>query len=337
MQKDAILWEKVDNGKIHCYLCSHNCVIDDDRYGICGMRQNTGGKLYTYAYGNVIAAHVDPIEKKPLYHFLPGTSAYSIATIGCNFKCPFCQNWTISQLTAETTDARGRDLSPEEIVREAERNNCASIAYTYTEPTVFFEYALDTAKKAKERGLHNSFVTNGYMTKDALDEISPYLDAANVDLKFFRDSSYKQICKARLDPVKENIAYMKEQGIWIEVTTLILPGKNDSFEELSDIATFLAGLDKNIPWHISRFHPNYQYTDSKPTPSDTIKRAMDIGIEAGLKYIYPGNVHLRGDTVCPSCGIDLIERAGFYADITDNFLESGECRSCGTKIAGVWA
>ena len=336
MIKEAMLWEKGEKGKVHCLLCAHSCKIEDDSYGFCGMRQNRGGVLYTYAYGSVIANHVDPIEKKPLYHFLPGTSAYSIATIGCNFRCTFCQNWTISQLSARSEDMEGYEMKPEEIVREAERNWCRSISYTYTEPTVFFEYAYDTARIAKKKGIANTFVTNGYMTKQAIEEIKPYLDAANIDLKFFSDKSYSKICGGKLQPVLDSIRNMKDAGIWVEVTTLIVPGENDSEKELRGIAKFLAETGKDIPWHISRFHPDYKYTSSYPTPIETIKRAKEIGKEEGLKYIYIGNVPTQGETVCPGCGKVMIERSGFTAEVLEDF-DQGKCASCGTLIEGVWS
>lgn len=336
MRKEALLWEKLDAGRVRCRLCSHHCGIDEGGFGICGMRQNTGGSLYTYAYGDVIASGVDPIEKKPLYHFLPGSYAYSIAVMGCNFCCSFCQNWNISRLSAKNGDVPGVALSPEDIVRKAVDAGCDSISYTYTEPTVFFEYAYDTAKIAREKGLRNSFVTNGFMTKEAIDTISPCLDAANVDLKFFNDDSYRAICKARLQPVLDSIKHLKANGIWVEVTTLIVPGENDSDKELRDIASFLAGVGKEIPWHISRFHPDYQLTDISPTPLETMKKAAKIGATAGLKYIYLGNVPARGETICPGCGVVLIGRPGFSADISSKFSEDGKCRECGTIIEGIW-
>jgi pyruvate formate lyase activating enzyme len=336
MIKKAMLWEKADGAALKCNLCAHRCLIDEDSFGFCGMRQNKRGELYTYAYGSVIANHVDPIEKKPLYHFLPGTYAYSIATIGCNFRCTFCQNWSISQLSARNQDMEGYEMKPEEVVREAKKNGCRSISYTYTEPTVFFEYAYDTAKIAKDSGISNSFVTNGYMTKEAVEKIRPYLDAANVDLKFFNDDSYQRICGASLKPVTETIENLKKAGVWVEVTTLIVPGENDSEEELRGIAGFISGIGKEIPWHVSRFHPDYKHTDSYPTPVETINRAREIGKEEGLKYIYLGNVPDTGKTLCPGCGRGLIERSGLSATIPEGALKDGKCSFCGAVLDGVW-
>ncbi len=336
MRRKAMLWEKIEDKKVHCFLCAHHCRIGENGFGFCGMRKNLEGELYTYAYGNVIASHVDPIEKKPLYHFLPGTSAYSIATIGCNFRCPFCQNWTISQTSSREEDVEGYELKPEEVVREAIRNDCRSISYTYTEPTVFFEYAYDTAKIAGKKGLYNNFVTNGYMTEEAIDMISPYLDAANVDLKFFNDESYRNICKGSLQPVLDSIKHMKKRGIWVEVTTLLIPGENDSEQELRGIASFIASVGEEIPWHVSRYHPDYKYTKAPPTPVAAMEEAMEIGKEEGLKYIYLGNVFTRAETLCANCGKVLIDRGGFSAKVTEDFIATGRCRNCGTPVEGVW-
>lgn len=346
MKKEALLYEKLENKLIHCYLCSHHCRIAEGKFGFCGVRQNIDGILYTYAYGSVVAAHIDPIEKKPLYHFLPGTSSYSIATIGCNFRCGFCQNWEISQQSfmdfrkgfipeGTVFDLKGELLSCEEIVRLALSNKCKSISYTYTEPTIFFEYAFETAKLAKENGLYNCFVTNGYMTKECIQGIRPYLDAANIDLKFFKESSYKNVCAATLEPVKNSIHLMRELGIWVEVTTLLIPGENDSDEELKGIAEFLAGVDKNIPWHISRFHPDYKFADHKATPVETLKKAQSIGVRAGLKFIYVGNVFGWGnDTYCPDCKKLLIKREGF--SVSGYNIKNGECGYCTATISGLF-
>lgn len=336
MKKNAVLWEKLKDNKVHCYLCAHNCVIDSDDFGFCGMRQNKGGDLFTYAYGEVIANHVDPIEKKPLYHFLPGTTAYSVATIGCNFHCSFCQNWSISQLSVRKEGMEGYELKPEDAVRDALDKGCKSIAYTYTEPTIFFEYAYDTAKFAKQAGLRNTFVTNGYMTKAAIDTIKPYLDAANIDLKFFNDKSYEKICGGHLAPVTESIKNMKAAGIWVEVTTLIVPGENDSEEELRAMAEFIASVGKEIPWHVSRFHPDYKYVEAHTTPLETIERAKEIGKEAGLKYVYLGNVPLSKRTTCSGCGKELIARDGYSIGFTKDFEEDGKCKGCGTVVEGIW-
>ncbi len=336
MKKKAMLYDKLDDKKVKCNLCSHRCSINDSKYGFCGARQNIDGELFSLVYGELVAANADPIEKKPLYHFLPGTQAYSIATPGCNFRCSFCQNWQISQIRKDKETAISglaeRYMEPEKIVQNALNFGCKSIAFTYTEPTIFFEYAFDVAKLAKKQGLYNSFVTNGYMTLEALEKINPYLDAANVDLKSFSDSFYKKICKSSLEPVLESIKNMKKLGIWVEVTTLVVPDQNDSTEELNQIADFISSLDSGIPWHISRFHPDYNYNDSSATPVETLKKAYEIGKNHGLKYVYLGNISEDSDTYCPNCGKIVINRGPF--NVKNNKLKDGKCPFCDTKIEG---
>lgn len=337
MNKEALLWEPLEKDRVHCFLCSHGCNIAESKFGICGVRQNIKGVLYTLVYGRPIATNVDPVEKKPLYHFLPSTMSYSIATIGCNFKCGFCQNWQISQASMKEGNivASDRELMPGQIVDHAKECRCKSISYTYTEPTIFFEYALDTAIVARKEGLANIFVTNGYMSRQALDMAGPYLDAANVDLKSFRDNAYRRNCRARLQPVLNTIAAMKEMGIWVEVTTLIVPGENDSDMELNQIAGFLAGIDINIPWHISRFHPEYQFQDYQPTPIRTLSRAREIGLAKGLHYVYLGNVQKGSNTYCQHCGELVVERK--YMGVDKLYLKDGQCLHCGLTVSGVWS
>ena len=335
MKKEALLWNSLEGKSVHCFLCAHECRIAESGYGVCGVRQNVDGILCTRVYGQVIAAHVDPIEKKPLYHFLPGSRSYSIATVGCNFKCGFCQNWQISQVSIREDVTPGNIVQPEEVVELAMENHCASISYTYTEPTIFFEYAFDTAKLARKAGIANVFVTNGYMTRQALDMIKPYLDAANVDLKSFNDDNYRKNCKGRLQPVLETIAAMKELGIWLEVTTLIIPGENDSTEELGQIAGFLAGIDKDIPWHISRFHPDYRFLDHTATPVETLRQAREIGHAKGLRYIYLGNVPEGANTYCYNCQNLVAERR--YIGMEKSNIKNGLCPACSTEIKGIWS
>jgi pyruvate formate lyase activating enzyme len=331
-----MLWRSLEGGKVDCFLCAHRCQVAAGKFGVCGVRENQEGKLVTCVYGEVIAAHIDPIEKKPLYHFLPGTTSFSIATIGCNFRCPFCQNWQISQAGKKDKGfGGGQPLSPEEIVRAARTRGCRSISYTYTEPTIFFEYAYDTSKLAREAGLANVFVTNGYMTAEALRLIQPYLDAANVDLKAFQEETYKKVCGARLGPVLDSIRLMRELGIWVEVTTLVVPGMNDGNEELAAIARFIASVSPEIPWHISRFHPDYKYTQTPATPLETLRKAAALAREAGLEFIYVGNVWGESEaTSCPRCGKVLIRRSGFVVE--ENRVKAGKCYSCGSPIAGVF-
>jgi len=336
--REAMLYERIKDkdGEVHCYLCSHHCRIKPNEFGTCGMRQNLDGTLYTHAYGEVIAANADPVEKKPLYHFLPGSRSFSLATMGCNFQCEFCQNWQISQANRRSGDRiRGIELSPEKIVEAAKSKSCRSIAYTYTEPTVFFEYAYDTARLAKAEGIASVFITNGFMTRDAFETIQPYLDACNVDLKAFDKDFYKNICHGRLQPVLDTIRTLKDLGIWLEVTTLIVPGSNDSEAEIKGIADFLAGIDTNIPWHISRFHPDYKYSGLDPTALSVMKTAYELGKAAGLKHIYLGNVPGESvDTYCPGCNRLLIKRGAAGASV--DLSEDGRCPECGEPLAGVF-
>ena len=333
---EAMLWEPLEDNKVHCFLCRHNCRINDGRRGICHVRENVGGRLYSLVYDRIIARNVDPIEKKPLFHFLPGSYSYSIATPGCNFRCLFCQNADIAQMPRDSKIIMGQPALPQDIVADAEGTGCKSIAYTYTEPTIFFELAYDTALIAHERGLKNVFVTNGYITKEALAKIRPVLDAANIDLKGFNPEFYRKVCGSELEKVLDSIRAYHESGIWIELTTLVIPDYNDNPEELRGIARFIASLDKNIPWHVTRFHPTYKLTDKPITPLETLTAARRIGIEEGLNYVYEGNVPGSGgeNTICPSCGDTLIKRYGnmTLADKTVN----GSCASCGEKIAGVF-
>ncbi|MBU4425794.1 MAG: AmmeMemoRadiSam system radical SAM enzyme [Proteobacteria bacterium] len=334
--KEAYLYERLENDKVRCVLCSHNCLIKNGKKGLCGVRENRSGTLFSLVYGKVIANHCDPIEKKPLFHFLPGTHSYSIATVGCNFKCLFCQNADISQMPTDHDRIMGQDMSPDRIVDEALSTRSATISYTYTEPTIFYELAVDTARLAVSKGIKNVFVSNGYMTAQCLQDIFPDLHAANVDLKAFSGKFYKEQCGAKLGPVLNTLETMKKMGVWLEVTTLLIPGLNDSTEELNEIARFLAGLDPNIPWHISRFHPTYHLTNIRSTPPDSIKRARDLGYEAGLKYVYTGN--LPGDvgekTFCHNCHELLIDRVGF--NVIQNKIKDELCPKCGIKIPGVW-
>ena len=333
--KEALFYNRQPYKKICCLLCNHKCQIKDGGLGICKVRQNQAGTLYSLNYGTCVTMNVDPIEKKPLYHFFPASYAYSIAAVGCNFKCNFCQNWQISQIEkAKEIGVNGLKLSPEEVVNKAIKNNCMSISYTYTEPTVYFEFAYDCAKLAKEKGLYNNFVTNGYMSQEALEYIAPYLDAANVDLKSYQQDFYRKMCKASLQPVLDNIALMNKLGIWVEITTLVIPGLNDSSSELGEIASFISSVDKNIPWHISRFHPDYKLTSSEATALSTLENAYKIGKEKGVNFIYIGNIHTDygENTACPGCHKLIIERTGFF--VKSKNIKDGNCAFCGTPIPG---
>jgi pyruvate formate lyase activating enzyme len=333
--KEAMFYKRLDDGKVRCDLCAQRCVIESGERGFCGVRENRDGTLYSLVYERAIATHVDPIEKKPLFHYRPGSHSLSVATVGCNFRCRHCQNADLSIRPVETGQIAGRKITSEELVAAAQRSNCASISYTYTEPTIFYEYALETAQKASQQGLGNVFVTNGYMTEEPLRTVAPVLDAANVDLKTFSGARYQDVCQARLQPVLDTLRRMKELGIWIEVTTLLIPTVNDSEKELRQIAEFILSLGPEVPWHISRFYPSFQMSDLPPTSVESIRRGREIGLEAGLKYVYTGN--LPGDdgesTFCPQCGRQVIHRQGYI--ITECRLQQGRCSRCRTVIDGV--
>ncbi|MBI5599491.1 MAG: AmmeMemoRadiSam system radical SAM enzyme [Deltaproteobacteria bacterium] len=334
---EALLWTKAEDNRVRCVLCSHHCAIADGKRGICGVRENRGGALFSLNYGKLVAQNIDPVEKKPLFHFQPGSLSYSIASAGCNFRCLHCQNSDISQMPRDRKMILGSDVPAGDVVKEASGSGCLSISYTYTEPTIFFEYARDCALKAREAGLKNIFVTNGYMTKECLDETKGWLDAANVDVKSFSETFYKKVCGARLSPVLDSIEYMRKLGIWVEITTLVIPTLNDSEDELRGVARWIYKTDKSMPWHISAFYPAYKLTHLLPTPVAIIDRAREIGFEEGLRYVYTGNV--PGDpgeaTYCHNCKKVLIERHGF--SVSANRVRDSKCPDCGAAIDGVWS
>jgi pyruvate formate lyase activating enzyme len=341
--REALLYQGLDGQRVRCDLCAHRCVIAAGHKGVCQVRENRGGVLYTLVYGLPLSQAVDPIEKKPLFHFYPGSTAFSIATAGCNFRCAFCQNADISQVVREEGWIPGREATAEAVVHAARRSGARSLAFTYTEPTVFFEYSYDIARIAHDAGLANVYVTNGYMTPEMLelfqgvgDGHARWLDAANVDLKAFRDDTYRKVCGARLQPVLDSLVMMKTLGVWVEVTTLLVPALNDSDSELRDIAQFLSTeLGFETPWHVSRFHPDYKMRDRGPTPASALIRACELGQEAGLRYVYVGNLPGAGreDTLCPSCGRTVVGRRGFQ--VTLRAICEGQCAYCGTRIDGV--
>ncbi len=333
----ALFYKKIENNSVECTLCAHRCLVKPGKLGICNVRLNTDGELYTLVYNMAAAAHVDPIEKKPLFHFYPGSKSLSVSTMGCNFHCAFCQNWTISQVQdPKHIEFSGKEIKPDEIVRSALNTRSRSIAYTYTEPTIFFEYAFDTAKLAAQQGIKNIFVTNGYMSAEPLKMIAPFLDAANVDLKSYSDKTYRRIIGAAIAPVLDSLLLMKKLNIWIEVTTLIIPGINDSDDEIRDIAGFISTkLGTKTPWHISRFHPDHKLAGIPPTPSQTLQRASQIGRGEGLRFVYTGNLPGGGgeNTNCSNCGKTIIERFGFQ--IISRSLENGKCIYCKSRVNGV--
>ncbi|MFP3868627.1 MAG: AmmeMemoRadiSam system radical SAM enzyme [Desulfobacteraceae bacterium] len=335
--QEARFYEKLEDNKVQCHLCAHECQIDPGKRGICMVRENQDGVLYSLVYGKLIAQNIDPIEKKPLFHFLPGSRSFSIGTVGCNFQCLNCQNYDISQYPRlHEKKIIGQEVTPSEVVSQAQASHSASISYTYTEPTIFSEFAYDTALIAREQGIRNVYVSNGFMTETSATAMAEVLDAINIDLKSFSDNFYRKVCKARLQPVLNTIVRMKRLGVWVEVTTLVIPGENDSEGELKEIAAFIKGVDAGIPWHVSAFYPTYKMLDHLPTPEATLLRAREIGLETGLRYVYTGNI--RGDagenTYCYNCQALVINRLGYT--IRHNHLKDGHCPQCGTPIDGVW-
>jgi len=330
----AELWRDWRGGPgVHCFLCAHHCRIAPGERGRCGVRENRDGILYTLVYGCPVSTAVDPIEKKPLFHFLPGSLTYSLATVGCNLTCTFCQNADISQMPRDRGRIAGRALSPRQAVEAALEAACRSVSYTYTEPTIFYEYARDCARQASASGLKNVFVTNGYMTAQMLEDIDGDLHAANVDLKSFSDDFYRTQVGARLKPVLDSIRRLHTMGVWVEVTTLLIPGLNDSPDELQRLAAFLAAISPDMPWHVSRFHPAYRLQNVPSTPVSTIETALRIGKEQGLHYVYGGNIpgHSSESTFCPDCGNMLLEREGFRSERTG--MNGSKCSRCGAEIA----
>jgi pyruvate formate lyase activating enzyme len=334
--KRALLYDKLDNGRVKCRLCRHGCLLEDGKIGICGVRRNDGGVLYSMVYDKIISTNVDPIEKKPLFHVSPGTRSFSIATVGCNFRCSFCQNYSISQMPHDSGKIIGEKYSPNDLVAMARNAGCKSIAYTYTEPTIYYELAKDTMIEAVKSGLLNVFVTNGYMSRDMLDDSKGLIHAANVDLKAFNKTFYSRYCKARLDGVLDSLRYMKSLGIWVEVTTLLIPTLNDDIGEVRELARFIKNdLGKETPWHVSRFFPKYKEQELPPTDVEALRKVRQIGLDEGLYYVYTGNVPWDpGEkTYCPGCSYTLIDRVGYR--IEKYSVKEGLCPKCKYKVDGV--
>ncbi len=325
-------YKKNSNNKITCLLCRHYCELKEGQVGICGINKNENGELKTLVYGHPVALNIDPIEKKPLYHVLPNSKVLSFGTVGCNFQCPFCQNWNISQ---EKNIDKSIKINPKEMVNLALEHKCGSIAYTYNEPTIFYSYAKDIGVIAKERGFKNIFVSNGFETPEVIKDMASWLDAANIDLKSWNSEYYKKVLKGGLESVKESLKMMLDEGIWVEITTLLIEGVNDSDEEIEKSALFIAeNLGKHVPWHLSAFHPDYKMNEHQSTTMQTLQRAYKIAKNAGLYYVYLGNTLVDIDTYCPDCGELLIERKGF--GVTLNTLKEGHCPKCDREIEGIW-
>jgi len=334
--KEAMFYRQEKETTVRCFLCSHHCRIKKDHRGLCGVRENRDGKLYSLVYGKVVSEHIDPVEKKPLFHLLPGSRSYSISTVGCNFRCEHCQNYQISQYQHAHPDIAGQDRTPTDIVNAAERTGCESISYTYVEPTIFYEFAYDCAVLARKRNIKNIFVSNGYMTEEVTRHLAPVLDGINIDIKAFTEKFYRQVCKAKLKPVLDSVRLMHELGVWVEVTTLVIPGWNDSRAELREVARFIKAIDPAMPWHVSAFYPTYKMLDRPPTPAASIKMAREIGIAEGLHFVYVGNIpgEEGENTTCPACHAELINRYGYRTRLVN--LDQGRCTACQEEIAGVW-
>lgn len=334
--RPAMFWHSPDGREVVCGLCRHRCRIGPGRRGRCGWRVNRDGRLSALTYGRAAALAVDPVEKKPLYHFIPGSRTFSLAARGCNFSCLHCQNATLSDPSGAPPSGDPW-LPPEQVVGQALAHGCRAIAYTYTEPTVFFEYALDTAQLAAGRGLKNIFVSNGYISEPALRHIAPHLDAANIDLKFFDDALYREVCGARLNQVLESIELYHHLGIWMELTTLVIPGYNDDQRQLGQIAAFIAALDPEIPWHVTAFRPCHKMTETPPARLAGLMRARDIGRESGLAHVYTGNLPSAegGITRCPGCSEVLLDRSG-HGLARSVLGADGACPRCARRLPGVW-
>ena len=332
--KEASYYQSLDDGVVQCELCPRECILAPGQRGFCRVRQNIEGKLYSLVYNKPVAIHLDPIEKKPLFHFLPGTTAYSVATVGCNLRCLYCQNWEISQSFPE--DAKSVNRTPEQLVAEALASGAQSIAYTYSEPTVFYEYMTETAKLARLKGLKNVVISAGYINPEPLKELCKYVDAIKIDLKAFNNDFYKRIVGGKLEPVLESLKVVKEQGVWLEIVYLVIPGENDNPEEIKNMAQWIKeNLGENVPLHFSRFHPTYKLMNLPPTPEETVRKLRQIAIDEGLKYVYTGNL---GDwetesTYCPGSQEIAIKRQGFF--IVEDNIKNGAC-SNGKIIPGVW-
>jgi pyruvate formate lyase activating enzyme len=332
--KEAYLYKKLPKNKVQCKNCAHYCLISENQKGLCQVRKNIKGKLFTLNYEKLIACNVDPIEKKPLFHFLPGSCSLSVATVGCNFRCDNCQNYSISQFSKIKDAVPGKKIEPEKIVKLAIENNTPSISYTYTEPVIFLEYALDTMRIAKKQGIKNVWVSNGFLSKESFNLISPYLDAANIDLKGFSDDFYRKNCGGKLQPILNTLTRIKNKKIWLEITTLVIPELSDQLEMFEKIAKFIKKeLGAETPWHLTQFYSKISWKLKKlpDTPVEILKKAWRIGKDAGLKYVYNGNVQgLESEnTFCPKCGSLMIKRTGY--DIKRFDIE-GKCAKCKNSL-----
>jgi len=334
--KECSYYKKLENKKVHCQLCPQYCVISPDNYGKCKARKNIDGEFYSMIYAEPVSIAVEPLEKKPIFHLLPGTNVYSLGTTGCNLGCLFCQNWRISQAFQE--DMPGIHMEPKEVVENAIREKCLSIAYTYTEPSIAWEYVYDTARLAKKKGLKNVTVTNGFVNSEPVKQLYKYIDAANVDLKGFTEEFYNSLCSARLQPVLDTLKLLDKLGAWIEITNLIIPGLNDDMKNIKKMCEWVKKeLGTDYPLHFSRFFPCYKVMNRQPTPFETLKRAYQTAKKVGIKYVYVGNVPEEdyNHTYCPRCSETIIKRTKYF-QVSEDKLKNGRCPKCETKIEGIW-
>jgi len=333
--REAMWWEQFGQGRVRCNLCPFRCILGDSQTGQCRVRKNIRGKLYSLNYGKVVAAHIDPVEKKPVFHFLPGSKIFSVATAGCNLHCKYCQNWTISQRKPQEVDYVY--MEPQDIVKAAKKYNCSSIAYTYTEPVIFYELVYETARLAKKEGLLNVMVTAGYINEKPLRQLCGVMDVIKVDFKAYNEDFYKEVVSGDLNSVLNTLKVIKEEGVWLEVVNLVVPALNDDEQDIKNLCLWIRdNLGEDVPLHFSRFHPMYKLTNLPPTPVRTLEKAARIAKDTGLKFVYIGNVplHSSENTYCPKCGKVLIGRRGYQ--ILENNIIDDKCKFCGENIPGIW-
>jgi len=331
---EAKYYKKLPERKIECDLCPNKCRVANLERGTCGVRENRNGKYRTLVYGNLCTANIDPVEKKPLFHYFPGTKALSVATAGCNFYCKFCQNWEISQSRPE--QVKSFKLMPDDLIQLAKRKRCKTVAHTYTEPVIFFEYVLDSAKSGKKENIPNIMISNGYINKEPMKELCRYIGAVKIDLKAFTEKFYRDICGGKLKPVLKTLELLKAEKVWFEIVVLIIPGLNDSIGEIREMSKWIVkNLGGNIPLHFSRFHPTFMLKNVPPTPAKTLFRCRKIALDSGIKYCYIGNLISDAEnTYCHKCSKLIIERSGYHTELTG--LKGGKCKYCGERIPGVY-
>jgi pyruvate formate lyase activating enzyme len=336
VRSQAMFWEALSDQQVRCVLCPRECIVAHDERGYCGVRENQGGRYQTLVYGALCSANVDPIEKKPLFHYLPGTTAFSVATAGCNMECKFCQNWQISQYRPEQVESV--EVPPARLVEMCRARGSPTLAYTYTEPVVFYEYVHDTAALARQAGIGSVIISNGFIQEKPLRQLCQHLTGVKIDFKAFSERFYRELCSGELKPVLATLETLKDIGIWFELVVLIVPGQNDSSQEIEQMSRWVVRhLGPDVPMHFTRFHPTYRLTNLPPTPVSTLETCRKIALDAGVHYVYAGNVpmHPGENTYCHNCQTELIRRIGFVVKF--NRVADGKCYKCGATIPGVWS